>query len=139
MIRSARKLKGVTLIELLIAVALLGVIVGPIMISIQSMVGSNVALRDRTIAIYTAQLRMEELIDLNAAELSAEVARSTDAADYNGFLVSVATSNLEEEGGTALPADLTRAIVTVFSADGRQLFSMENIIFVGAAPVGGTP
>lgn len=118
--------KGVTLLELLLAVLILAIVSGPIMLIIQSTTQQTVIARDITAATFTAQMRMEELIDITRGNLIA-VADGV-IRPYNGFFESVTIPLANQPAQT----DLVRVVVTLYSDAGgtREMCRLENVLYV---------
>ena len=90
------KLPGTTLLELVIALAILGIISGPMIAIINAATQSSVKVREASVATYTAKLCVEQMVNLTRADLNSNwvtpgvVSRDVTAAALigsNEFLV----------------------------------------------------
>lgn len=127
----AKKNAGMTLTEVIIAVALLLIITGPILGVYVFSARANAILHRNTTASYTAQLLMEEYVGLTKTELESKPTIST----YNGFEIGVAKEEIDI--GTGLSSGLWKIIIDVYEIDTRKhLCTYENYINVNE---GGVP
>ena len=133
--RAQTKKEGFTLLELIIAMAILAITMMPILYMYTNTVHMNVLGHKITIATFTAQLKMEELVGLSEKELRVAFglnANSTGAIpdfvdeNYNGYKV-VSSISLRHNEMDAL------ALVTirVLDLDGiNVLVAEENILYI---------
>ena len=111
--------KGVTLMELLIAVLVLAVVSGPIMLLIQNAASHTAVARDYTIAGFAAQQAMEELID---EERSIILEKDGTSVLNGSFTISY---SIDYSG---VPADLLGVRIEV-SLNGKVLSTLENVLY----------
>ena len=114
--------KGVTLIELLVAVVILAIVSGPIMLLLQNAYTHTAVARDITIASFAAQQLMEELIDLDWDELKAK-RDDLEVNDYNGYAASIEITRVSDDID-----ELANVRVTITS-NGRKI-TFENVLYV---------
>jgi prepilin-type N-terminal cleavage/methylation domain-containing protein len=129
--------KGFTLLELIIAIGVLAIATIPIYNMFMTSTRFNAQSHKLTIATFTAQLRMEELVGLNFEELEKAIPDPTDKKPFNGFLVQAVYD--EYDGGTY--DSLYEITITVYEDDGTTvIYTEKNIINVDgiATPTGTT-
>jgi len=130
------KTKGVTLAELLIAISILAVVIGPVSGMFMWSSQASTKAYKTSIASVIAEMRMEELV-------GTDIAPGTDEFIDNGFKVNIVVKNLEfddldDDLKLALDNDSTIIIpyvgflrmvtVTVHDYDGVVLCTQRNII-----------
>lgn len=126
--RKLKKQAGMTLLEVLIALALLSVIVAPVLGMFVTGTRLTTASYKLTSASVTAQMRMEELVGLDKDELSGELGTREY---YNGFEVEAERT----ETGFGFE-NLIEVTVTVYDSDGTSVLATQtNILNVALGGV----
>ena len=126
--RPTRHLRGLTLVELLLAAALLAVCVVPIVEATTHAIGLAYQIENRTRATLLAQQEMETAIGTAAEDFSQDLTKNSHSLG-DGFLVTVtqSTDGLEKtvtvevghdtNGNTLLGADEVLAAFVTLAAD----------------------
>lgn len=118
-----------TLLEVMIALLILSVVIGPLLGMMVTTVRGNYAAQEKTVATYTAMLRMEELVGLSRTEILNAVTPA-DAPIVEPDINM--TTSIE---ATPSKSDLLTVKITVRRAaadnNGAVLYELENELYVG--------
>jgi prepilin-type N-terminal cleavage/methylation domain-containing protein len=136
--------KGFTLLELIIAIAVLAIATVPIYNMFMTSNRFNAQSHKLSVATFTAQMRMEELVGLNLEQLGFDEDEEgnitplqvTEGPDlYNGFKVKVVCEQYEDTDTGIVYPTLFKATVTVYEHDEvTVLCTEENILNVDGNP-----
>lgn len=118
----AKYKKGVTLLELIIAMGVLIVVAVPILVLMFQSVRLNADAHRLTMATFAAQQRIEEFVGLNLEEISHEL--GVMPVESGGFYIWASIDNVQE-GGVNFPA-LRRITVRVYADQAQSIFLVQQ-------------